>query len=261
LEEKTVHIPSLFDLGGKTALITGSSRGLGRVIARGLADAGASVVLNGRHEEPLRKTTDEFRSAGLDAHFQSFDVTDEGAVVQGVRAVESGVGPIDVLVNNAGVNLRSPCLDIESKMWREVLSVNLEGPMRLAREVARGMRGREEGKIINICSLLSERPRPECAPYAASKAGLKMLTKSLAVELGPHNIQVNGIGPGYFVTRMTRPLREDPEFDRWVREKTPAGRWGDPEELVGAAVFLAGSASSFVNGQIVYVDGGWLAQL
>jgi gluconate 5-dehydrogenase len=252
---------SLFDLTGRIALVTGSSRGLGRVLARGLGQAGARVVLNGRRDETLREARASLASEGIAAETACFDVTDPDAVEGGVARIEERIGAIDVLVNNAGINLRGSFTDLTEDTWRDVLAVNLDGIFHVCRTVGKGMVARRRGKVINICSLLSEAARPGVSPYAASKGAVKMLTRALAVEWAPHNVQVNGIGPGYFVTEMTKGLREDPERDKWVRERTPAGRWGRPQELVGAAVFLASEASSFVTGQIVYVDGGWLASL
>ncbi|MFO8008818.1 MAG: SDR family oxidoreductase [Candidatus Brocadiia bacterium] len=251
----------LFDLSGKVALVTGSSRGLGHVFARGLAEAGATVVLNGRHEEALVEARAALTADGLDARLSCFDVTEEEAVERAIADIEERVGPIGILVNNAGVNLRGPLEDFETERWRRLMAVNLDGVFFVTRAVGRRMVEREEGKIINVCSLMSEGGRPSTAPYAASKGALKMLTRAMATEWGSHNIQVNGIGPGYFLTEMTRHMAEDPEWDRWVRNSAPAGRWGKPEELVGAVVFLASEASSFVNGQVIYVDGGWLASL
>ena len=256
-----MNIESLFGLTGRTALVTGSSRGIGLALARGLAEAGAKVVLNARTEEALRAAAKALRADGLAAETARFDVTREAAVEKAIERVEQNVGPIDILVNNAGINLRKPFAELDTETWRQVLEVNLTGAMFVARAVAKRMIPRRRGKIINVCSLTSERARANVSPYAVSKAGLKILTKALAVELGPHNIQVNGIGPGYFETEMTRTLKDDPEFDRWVLAKTPMGRWGNPRELVGCAVFLASDASSFVNGQIIYVDGGWLAAM
>jgi len=251
----------LFDLSGRTALVTGSSRGLGRQIARGLAEAGALVVLNGRNADTLAEAQRAFAADGLRAEAIAFDVTDEAAVESAIEHLERDIGPVDVLVNNAGVNLRGQLTDYPSERWRRQMAVNLDGVFHVTRAVGRRMVARRRGKIINICSLMSEGGRPTTAPYAASKGAVKMLTRALAVEWGPYNVQVNGIGPGYFETQMTRRLREDRKTDAWVRERTPAGRWGDPRELVGPAVFLASDASSFVNGQIIYVDGGWLAAL
>jgi len=251
----------LFDLAGKRALVTGSSRGLGRVIARGLARAGADVVLNGRDAGRVEQAMAEFRAEGLCAHARPFDVTDERQVEDAVAAVERDVGPIDILVNNAGVNLRGPLAQFDTGRWHELMAVNVHGVFHVCRAVGRRMVARGAGKIINIASLMSEGGRPGVAPYAVSKGAVKMFTRALAVEWGPHNVQVNAIGPGYFRTDMTRSLHEDESFDAWVRGRTPMGRWGEPAELVGAAVFLASEASSYVNGQTIYVDGGWLAAL
>jgi gluconate 5-dehydrogenase len=219
------------------------------------------VVLNGRGAEALEKVRAELSAEGITAHACAFDVTDEAQVEEAIARVEREVAPIDILVNNAGVNLRGAFEDLPARDWRRVLDVNLHGVFHVTRAVGRSMVRRGRGKVINICSLMSEGGRPSTAPYAASKGALKMLTKALAVEWGRHNIQVNGIGPGYFLTEMTRHMAEDPKWDEWVKSSSPAGRWGDPEELVGTAVFLASDASSFVNGQVIYVDGGWLAAL
>jgi gluconate 5-dehydrogenase len=251
----------LFDLTGRTALVTGSSRGLGRVIARGLGQAGARLVLNGRHPEALSEAQAALAKEGIAAEVACFDVTDAPAVDAAAREIDARVGPVHVLVNNAGINLRGDFADLPDDAWRDVLAVNLGGVFHVCRAMGRGMLERRQGKVINICSLLSEAARPGVTPYAASKGAVKMLTRALAVEWAPYNVQVNGIGPGYFVTEMTMGLRNDPERDQWVKGRTPAGRWGRPEELVGAAVFLASPASSFVTGQIIYVDGGWLASL
>jgi gluconate 5-dehydrogenase len=188
-------------------------------------------------------------------------VTDASSVERGVAAVERDAGPIDILVNNVGIQRRAPLEAMDESAWREVIDVNLTSAFLVTRRVVRGMIERQRGKIINICSLMSEIGRPTTANYAAAKGGLKMLTRAMAVEWARHNIQANAIGPGYFLTEMTQPLAADPKFDAWIRSRTPAGRWGRPEELVGAAVFLASSASDFVNGQIIYVDGGVLAAL
>ena len=251
----------LFDLTGKRALVTGSSRGLGLTLARGLAGAGAAVVLNGRSADALEHAAAALRSDGLTAHTACFDVTDEDAVEAAVARIEEEIGPIDILLNNAGIILRGAFPDHDTETWQRVLDVNLNGAMYVARAAARRMVPRRRGKIINTCSLQSERVRGTCGAYAVSKTGLKALTRALAVDLGPYNIQVNAIGPGYFATELTKDLKGNPEFDRWVRSKAPAGRWGEPDELVGPAVFLASDASSFVTGQVIYVDGGWLAAM
>lgn len=251
----------LFDLTGRIALVTGSSRGLGLVLAHGLGEAGATVVLNGRDEVKLAKAVAAVEADGVAVSGCAFDVTDAASADRGIGEIEDGIGPIDILVNNAGIQRRGPLESLDEAAWREVLETNLTGPFLVSRRVARGMIERGRGKIINICSLMSEIGRETTGNYAASKGGLKMLTRAMAVEWARHNIQANGIGPGYFLTEMTRKLAEDPEFDAWIRGRTPAGRWGDPKELVGAAVFLASAASDFVNGQILYVDGGILAAL
>jgi gluconate 5-dehydrogenase len=251
----------LFDLSGKRALITGSSRGLGRVLARGLGLAGAAVVLNGREGATLSEAQEDLQQEGITAHSACFDVTNEGEVNDAVERVEREIGPLDILVNNAGVNLRGPFNELSAETWRKVMTVNVDGMFYVTRAVGRGFLRRRAGKVINICSLMSEGGRPTTAPYAASKGAVKMLTRALAVEWGGHNIQVNGIGPGYFLTEMTQHMADDPRGDSWVRDSAPAGRWGKPEELIGPVVFLASEASSFVNGQILYVDGGWLAAL
>ncbi|KPJ73445.1 MAG: gluconate 5-dehydrogenase [Planctomycetes bacterium DG_20] len=251
----------LFDLTGRLAVVTGSSRGLGLTLARGLGEAGATVVLNGRDEERLAAAVAALEADGLAASGCAFDVTDAASIDRGVGEIEDRIGPIDILVNNAGIQRRGPLEALDEKAWREVIDTNLTGVFLVSRRVARGMIERRRGKIVNICSLMSELGRETTANYAASKGGLKMLTRAMAVEWARYNIQANGIGPGYFLTEMTRPLADDPKFDAWIRGRTPAGRWGDPAELVGAAVFLASAASDFVNGQVIYVDGGILAAL
>lgn len=252
---------NLFDLDGVVALVTGSSRGLGLVIARGLGRAGATVVLNARHAADLEAAADRLRTDRIDCHAVAFDVTDSHQVADAVARIGERIGPIDVLVNNAGIQRRGPIEQLSDRQWSEVLDVNLTGAFYAARSVAAGMIQRRHGKIINICSLMSELARPTTAAYAAAKGGLKMLTRAMAVEWGPRGIQVNGLAPGYFVTPMTEALAGDPDFDAWLKARTPAGRWGRTEELVGPAVFLASAASSFVNGQVLYVDGGILASL
>jgi gluconate 5-dehydrogenase len=251
----------LFDLSGKTALVTGSSRGLGLVVARGLAQSGAVVVLNGRNPEALGTAVEELRSEGLPAEGFRFDVTHRGEIIGQIQKIENKVGPIDILVNSAGIQRRAPALEMDESVWREVLEINLTGVFLASQAVARGMVERRHGKIINICSVTSEVGRPTIAPYTASKGGVKMLTRAMAVEWAKYNVQVNGLGPGYFATEMNTALVENPEFDRWIKQRTPAGRWGKPEELVGTAVFLASAASDFVTGQVIYVDGGILASL
>ena len=251
----------LFNLEGKRALVTGSSQGLGFALAKGLAQAGAVVVLNGRDETKLSQAVDTLKDQDLTAHGYPFDVTDTDGIDQAVTAIEQKVGSIDILLNNAGIQRRGPIESFDDDDWQAVIDINLSGVYRVSKRVARGMLKRQTGKIINIGSLMSEVGRATIVPYTAAKGGVKMLTKALATEWGGHNLQVNGIGPGYFSTEMNRALMDDPEFEAFVRQRTPAGRWGDPEELVGVAVFLSSKASDFVNGQMIYVDGGILASL
>jgi len=250
---------TLFDLTGKRALVTGSSRGLGFSVAAALGRHGATVILNGRDDGPLNQAVVRLRDEGIDARPARFDLTDPDAASAAIGEVAQTVGAIDILVNNAGVQLRKPFLDFAIEDWRTIFDVHLIGSVVAAKAVLPGMVERKAGKIINICSLMSELGRPTIAPYASAKGALRMLTRNLAVEFARHNIQVNGIGPGYFATELNRALMDDPEFDAFVRRRTPAARWGQPDELGGAAVFLASAASDFVNGQIIYVDGGLLA--
>lgn len=253
---------SLFDITGKVALVTGSSRGIGRALAQGLLEAGCTVVLNGRDAVTLEATRKELAEQFGDAvRAEAFDVTDSAAVGHAVARIEDRVGPIDILVNNTGAQRRAPFLDFTDEDWHGLLDTNLTSAFLVGREVARRMVPRGHGKIVNICSLQSEAVRPGIAPYSATKGGLKMLTKGMCADLGPHGIQVNGIGPGYFDTELTSALVADEEFSAWVRKRTPAGRWGRVEELVGALLFLSSPASDFVNGQLLYVDGGMLSVL
>ncbi|MBE0582966.1 MAG: SDR family oxidoreductase [Desulfofustis sp.] len=252
---------NMFDLRGRVALVTGSSQGIGLELARGLGAAGATVVLNGRTEEKLQAACEQLRGHGITVHSLCLDVSDEEALAALIPELEKTVGPLDILVNNAGIQIRGLLEQLDSSVWRRVLEGNLTSAFLVTRYVVRPMIARRRGKIINICSLMSELGRQSTGPYTAAKGGLKMLTRAMAVEWARHNIQINGIGPGYFLTEMTRSLADDPEFDGWLKKRTPAGRWGLPEELVGTAVYLASSASDFVNGQIIYVDGGILASL
>jgi gluconate 5-dehydrogenase len=252
---------SLFDLTGTSALVTGSTRGLGRVMALGLAQAGSRVVVNGRSAQRVAEVADEFRHAGFDAEGIAFDVTDSDAIQASVAEIEDRIGPIDILVNNAGIQDRGALEEIEPERFKRVIEVNLTSPFLVARACARYMLERGRGKIVNICSLMSEVGRFTVGPYTASKGGLKMLTKAMAVDWAGRGLQVNAIGPGYFKTEMTQPLVDDPDFDAWVKARTPAGRWGDPEELVGPLVFLSSNASSYMNGQIIYIDGGMISVL
>ncbi|MEH0543358.1 SDR family oxidoreductase [Streptomyces sp. B21-105] len=248
----------LFDISGRTALVTGSSRGIGLALARGLAEAGCTVVLNGRDAGRLAQA-----AAGLPGtvHTSVFDVTDGPSVRAGLADVEDRVGPLDILVNNAGMQLRAPLLEFADSDWHRVLDANVTSAFLVGREAARGMIARGHGKIVNICSLQSEVARPGIAPYAAAKGALKMLTKGMCGDWGPHGVQVNGLGPGYIETELTRPLVEDEEFSAWVRRRTPAGRWGRTEDLVGGVLFLVSPAADFVGGQVLYVDGGMTSVL
>ncbi len=248
-----------FDLAGRTALVTGGGSGLGLAMARGLAAAGARVVLNGRDGSKLDAAAATLKADGLLAEASVFDVTDSAAVNQGIARIIERFGGIDVLVNNAGVQHRAPIEQFSDADWRRVLATNLDAPFFLARAVIPSMKARRAGKIINIASLMSSLARPTTIPYQASKGGLAMLTRGLAVELAPHDIQVNAIAPGFFRTEMNAALTGNVDFTAWVEKRTPAGRWAVPEELAGAAVFLASAASNFVTGQILYVDGGFTA--
>lgn len=252
----------LFNLSGKTALVTGATHGLGMAIAVGLAKAGARIVINDIKEERLDNAVIEYAEKGVKIHPYVFDVTDEAAAVKHVALIEKEVGPIDILVNNAGIIKRIPMIDMEVSEWEQVIKVDLTGPFIMSKAVGKGMIARRAGKIINICSMMSELGRDTVSAYAAAKGGLKMLTKNTATEWAKYNIQINGIGPGYFATAQTAPIRVNGHpFNDWIISRTPAGRWGDPEDLVGTAIFLASKASDFVNGHILYVDGGILATI
>lgn len=252
---------SLFDVTGRIALVTGSSRGLGWAMARGLGEAGATVILNGRDAERLDAAAEELRDEGLDVHARRFDVTHEDAVAAALADIRDALGSVDILINNAGVTRRSMLEDLETKDFVAVQNVHVTGAFIVSKYVVADMIERKRGKIINICSLTSEAGRPGIGAYMSAKGGLRNLTRAMALDWARHNVQVNGIGPGYFKTELTRPLVDDAEFEAWLEERTPAGRWGEPEDLVGAAVFLASDASNFVNGHILYVDGGILASL
>ena len=250
-----------FDLTGRTALISGSSGGIGYALARGLADAGARVILNARNVQKLERAAERLRSEGVSVFSAAFDVTDGAAVVAGVERIEAEVGPIDILVNNTGMQRRAPLEQFREADWHELMETNVSSVFLLGQAVARHMIERRRGKIINICSVQSELGRPNIAPYTASKGAVKMLTKGMAIDWGPYNIQVNGLGPGYFKTELTEALVNDAEFTRWLLGRTPSRRWGELQDLLGAAVFLASNASNFVNGHILYVDGGVTATL
>jgi gluconate 5-dehydrogenase len=252
---------NLFDLTGRVALVTGSGSGLGFAMARGLAEAGARVILNGRNAGKLEQAVDRLRADGLDVRGAVFDVADAGSVRTGVAEAERRHGAIGVLVNNAGIQHRRPLDEFPLEEWRRLMSINLDGVFHCAQAVLPGMKTRGGGKIINICSVMSELGRANIVPYTASKGAVRQFTRGLATEVGRFNIQVNGIAPGYFATEMNTALINDAEFNAWVCRRTPAGRWADPAELAGAAVFLASAASNYVNGHVLYVDGGITASV
>jgi gluconate 5-dehydrogenase len=250
-----------FSLAGRTALITGSSRGLGQAIARGMAQADARVVLNGVDSRRLEETATTMRAEGFDVRTACFNVTDEAAVVATFAGFDAEGVEIDILVNNAGTQFRRPMVDLDTADWQRVIDTNLTSAFVVGREAARRMIPRGRGKVINIGSLTSELARATVAPYTVAKGGIKMLTRAMAAEWGEHGIQANAIGPGYMLTDMNEALIANPQFDAWVKGRTPARRWGRPDELAGTAVFLASAASDYVNGQIIYVDGGMISVL
>ena len=253
---------SLFDLKGKTALVTGGTHGLGMAIGTGLAKAGANLVVNDIFEEKLDSAKKEYNQAGVDVSLYKFDVTKEGKVIDYIARIEKEVGPIDILVNNAGIIKRIPIEQMSVEEFSDVINIDLVAPFIMGKAVIKGMIARGHGKIINMCSMMSELGRNTVSAYAAAKGGLKMLTRNMATEWDKHNIQVNGIGPGYFATSQTAPIRVDGHpFNDFIINRTPAAKWGDPNDLQGAAIFLASDASNFVNGHILYVDGGILATI
>lgn len=250
---------SLFSLEGKRALVTGGTQGIGAAIAKGLGEAGALLIINARSQEKLDQSVWELRQSGIEASGALFDITNAERVQAAVAHIEDNIGPIDILVNNAGIIRRAPAEELEEEDWQAVIQTNLTAPFMLSKYVGKYMIKRKSGKIINICSLMSELGRDTVAAYSAAKGGLKMLTYNLATEWAPHNIQINGIGPGYIATPINASYREPGNpLNDYILSRTPAGRWGTPEDLIGAAIFLASKASDFVNGQIVYVDGGLL---
>jgi gluconate 5-dehydrogenase len=251
----------MFDLSGRTALVTGSSAGIGYALAGGLAAAGATVVLNARNADKLETAAQQLRGVGAVVHTANFDVTSADAVTGAIDAIERDIGAIDILVNNAGIQRRAPLEDFEKAQWDELMRTNVDSVFLVGQAVARRMIPRKRGKIINVCSVQSELGRPNIAPYTASKGAVKMLTKGMAIDWGQYGIQVNGLGPGYFKTELTETLTKNEEFCSWLMARTPSRRWGDVEDLVGAAIFLASEASNFVNGHILYVDGGVTATL
>ena len=247
---------NIFDVSNKIALITGSSRGIGNTLAKGLARAGCITILNGTNKDTLEVAVDKFKTDGLNAHGYAFDVTNENEVNKNIERIQNEIGMIDILVNNAGIQIRGPLENFDYLDWQKVINTNLNSAFLLSKAVVKGMIERKAGKIINICSVQSELARPSITPYTASKGGLKNLTKGMATEWGKHNIQINGIAPGYFKTEMTKSLYQNESFDTWLRSRTPANRWGDPDELIGSLIFLSSNASSYVNGHIIYIDGG-----
>ena len=262
-----MDMDKMFSLAGKTALVTGAAYGIGFAIAEALAGAGAKIAFNCRGQEHLKKALEAYREKGIDAKGYICDVTDEQQVVQMAADIERELGTVDILVNNAGIIKRIPMHEMSAEEFRQVVDIDLNAPFIVSKAVIPGMIKKGHGKIINICSMMSELGRETVSAYAAAKGGLKMLTKNIASEYGAYNIQCNGIGPGYIATPQTAPLREIQAdgsrhpFDRFIIGKTPAARWGNPKDLMGPAVFLASDASDFVNGHILYVDGGILAYI
>jgi gluconate 5-dehydrogenase len=252
----------LFDLTGKNALITGATHGLGMAMAKGMGKAGANLVINGHTPDKMEKAIKEYKDSGLDVHSYLFDVTDENQVEENVQRIEKEVGPIDILINNAGIIKRIPLTEMEVEEFKEVLNINQTGAFIMSKHVVKGMIERKKGKIVNMCSMMSEMGRDTVGAYATAKGGLKMLTKNMATEWARYNIQVNGIGPGYFATEQTAPIRVDGNpVNDFIKNRTPSGVWGDPDQLAGTAIFLSSEASDFVNGHILYVDGGILATI
>lgn len=252
---------TLFDLRGRLCLITGSSQGIGFALAKGMAEHGARVVLNGRDADKLEAASSDLRSQGLDVEGAPFDVTSHEAVVSGVERVEKSLGPIDVLINNAGMQFRSPLEDFPADRWEQLLTTNVSSVFYAGQAVARHMISRGRGKIINIASVQAELARPGIAPYTATKGAVRNLTRGMCTDWAKYGLQINAIAPGYFKTPLNQALVDNPEFSAWLEKRTPAGRWGNVEELVGAAVFLASDASSFINGHTLFVDGGITASL
>ncbi|MSU69861.1 MAG: SDR family oxidoreductase [Opitutaceae bacterium] len=246
-----------FSLAGRRALVTGSSQGIGLSLARGLAEAGATVILNGRNEAKLAATVESLRRLGHTVESAAFDVSRLDSVEPAIGRLLSDGRAIDILVNNAGINIRAPLLEMTPENWQKVIDTNLTSAFLVARAVAPGMIARKAGKIVNICSLGSDLARATTGPYCSAKGGLRMLTRMMCVEWAHANVQVNGISPGYILTELVRPLSNDPKFNAWVLGHTPAGRWGEPDDLIGACIFLCSPAANFVNGHLLYVDGGF----
>ncbi|WP_404713841.1 glucose 1-dehydrogenase [Sphingomonas sp. MMS24-J13] len=245
-----------FSLEGKTALVTGAARGIGYAIAEALAGAGARIILNGRSPATLEEAASALRAAGATIETSVFDVTDAAAVRAAIAAIESDIGAIDVLINNAGIQRRAPLEQFDDNDWRELMATNLDSIYYVSKAVAPHMIARGRGKIVNIGSVQCDLARPGIAPYTASKGAVRNLTRGMCADWARHNIQVNAIAPGYFATPMNRALVEDPAFDDWLRKRTPAARWGNLQDLHGIAIFLSSGASDFINGQTIFVDGG-----
>nr|WP_321485244.1 gluconate 5-dehydrogenase [uncultured Draconibacterium sp.] len=253
-------IQELFDLSGKVALITGGTHGIGMAVGISLGKAGAKICVNGRSDEKLAQCKTEYAKAGVEVYTINFDVTDEVAVDKGISTIEEEVAPVDILVNNAGIIKRIPILDLKVDDFREVIDIDLVAPFIVAKRVAPKMIERRSGKIINMCSMMSVYGRNSVSAYASAKGGLKLLTANMCCEWAKYNVQINGIGPGYIATPQTAPIREGAHpFNDLVMTRTPANRWGEPEDVGNAALFLASKAADFVNGQVLYVDGGILA--
>ncbi|TDT47355.1 gluconate 5-dehydrogenase [Maribacter spongiicola] len=253
----------LFNLKGKIALVTGSTHGLGMAMAKGLGKAGATIIVNGNSsQQKIDDAVAHYKNEGINAVGYKFNVADETQVINAINAIQNEVGPIDILVNNAGIIKRTPLEEMEVADFKQVIDIDLVSPFIVSKHVVKDMIARKQGKIINICSMMSELGRNTVGAYAAAKGGLKMLTQNMATEWAKHNIQTNGIGPGYFATSQTAPIRVDGHpFNDFIINRTPAAKWGDPDDLAGAAIFLASKASDFVNGHVVYVDGGILATI
>lgn len=254
-------VQKLFDLTGKRALVTGSARGIGFALARGLAGAGAEVIINGRDQNSLDSAASALKAEGATVHQLGFDVTDADKVVAAINRFEGDTGPIDILINNAGMQFRSPLEDFPFDQFENLMRLNVNGAFYVGQTVAKHMIERKQGKIVNICSVQTALARPSIAPYTASKGALANLTKGMATDWAKHGLQINGLAPGYFKTELTASLVADEQFSTWLSGRTPAGRWGEVDELVGACVFLSSNASSFVNGHILYVDGGITSSL
>jgi gluconate 5-dehydrogenase len=251
----------LFDLTRRIALVTGSTQGIGLAMAEGLAAHGATVIINGRNPNRLAKVIETMQGKDIALRGSLFDVTDRRQIDNGIESIETDIGPIDILINNAGMQHRAPLEDFPTEKWDELIRTNISSIFHVSQSVARRMIPRGRGKIINIGSVQSELARPSIAPYTMTKGAVKNLTRGMCADWAKHGLQVNGIGPGYFKTPLNQALVDSEEFSDWLKKRTPAARWGETEELIGAAVFLASDASSFVNGHMLYVDGGITASV